>query len=384
MFLVPYFAKIITSPSLLKVTYQPIILPVQLGTIRAAACILNVFPVDPDDHVRVTMPHDFGDPKRVFSTTQCIGGKAMTGLFHFPVGEGDPKKGHFETMIPDNEIKDAFENLARLKSSKTKDVDSIMLHAVLVLYMCAGLKKKEISEAKIKDVNFNNNGHISGIVTNSQEGNGNFVPLTGFSAQALKEYLDYLRSSGNHNLSPNSPLFPNYEGDSGQRQISRHLEKVPPFKMGDFLQGWNLDELSEFGMADHYQNEIKSGKTENQAIQNTASQYRVAQKTVTDNLNQNKKKTLNSFEKLLKHWDELVTKKSDQKEVDAFRDEGVKLIDKMRIKDKDKIKEMFNNSINDFMANLSLSKPPDAINNNPSDFKEALNNFAKAVCLTQR
>lgn len=86
----------------------------------------------------------------------------------------------------------------------------------------------------------------------------------------------------------------------------------------------------------------------------------------------------------MKHWDELVTKKSDQKEVDAFRDEGVKLIDKMRIKDKDKIKEMFNNSINDFMANLSLSKPPDAINNNPSDFKEALNNFAKAVCLTQR
>jgi len=100
-----------------------------------------------------------------------------------------------------------------------------------------------------------------------------------------------------------------------------------------------------------------------------------------DNLNQNKKKTLNSFEKLLKHWDELVTKKnSDQKEVDAFRDEGVKLINKMRIKDKDKIKEMFNNSIDDFMGNLSLSKPPDAINNkNPCDFRDVLKILESAL-----
>ena len=64
-----------------------------------------------------------------------------------------------------------------------------MLHAALVLYMYAGLKKKEISEAKIKDVKFNNNDRISGIVTNSQEGNGNFVFLTGFPAQVLDEYL---------------------------------------------------------------------------------------------------------------------------------------------------------------------------------------------------
>jgi len=57
-------------------------------------------------------------------------------------------------VILDNEIKDAFENLARLKGSKIKKIDSIMLHAVLVLYMCAGLKKKEITEVKIKDVIF--------------------------------------------------------------------------------------------------------------------------------------------------------------------------------------------------------------------------------------
>ena len=82
----------------------------------------------------------------------------------------------------------------------------------------------------------------------------------------------------------------------------------------------------------------------------------------------------------MKHWDELVTKdNSDQKEVDAFREGGIKLINKMRIKDKDKIKEMFNNSIDDFMANLNLSPPSNAINNNPCDLKEALNNFAKAV-----
>jgi hypothetical protein len=31
------------------------------------------------------------------------------------------------------------------------------------------------------------------------------------------------------------------------------------------------------------------------------------------------------------------------------------------------------------MANLSLSQSPNAINNNPIDFRKALNNFAKAV-----
>ena len=68
--------------------------------------------------------------------------------------------------------------------------------------------------------------------------------------------MDYLRSSGNHNLSPNSPLFPNYEGKSGERQINRHLKKLPPFEMGGISQDWNLDKLPEFGMTDYYQNEI--------------------------------------------------------------------------------------------------------------------------------
>ena len=82
-------------------------------------------------------------------------------------------------MISDHEIKDAFENLARLKSSKTKNVDSIMLHAALVLYICAGLKKKEIADVKIQDVKYGG-GRISGIDPNSQGENTNFVSLTGF------------------------------------------------------------------------------------------------------------------------------------------------------------------------------------------------------------
>jgi hypothetical protein len=58
---------------------------------------------------------------------------ALPKLFMFV--QGIPKKGHFEIIIPNNEIKDAFENLARLKGSKTKKVDSIILHAPLVLHM---------------------------------------------------------------------------------------------------------------------------------------------------------------------------------------------------------------------------------------------------------
>ncbi|MFZ0242692.1 MAG: hypothetical protein WAL90_13690 [Desulfobacterales bacterium] len=279
-------------------------------------------------------------------------------------------------MIPDNEIKGAFENLARLKGSKTKKIDSIMLHAVLVLYMCAGLKKKEISGVKIKDVIYTQ-GRISGIDPNSQGGNDNFVRLTGFPAQVLHEYLVYLRSSGKHKLSPNSPLFPNYEGDSGQKKLSRHLEKIPSYRIGDFTEKWDLNKLMEYGIADHFQNEIKSGKTHDEAIQSTARQYRINERTVVDNLTQNKKQIQDSFEKLLIHWDELTIKKfSEQEEVDAFRKEGIKLINSLQTKDKQKIIEMFNNSIDDCVARQS----PNTKNTDyPNDFREVLKILKRAV-----
>jgi hypothetical protein len=294
--------------------------------------------------------------------------------------EGSTKKGHFEIMIPDNEIKDAFDNLARLKGSKIKKIDSIMLHAVLVLYMYAGLKKKEITKVKIKDIKYTH-GRITGIDPNSQGGTGSVVPLTGFPARVLDEYLGYLKSSGKYNLSPNSPLFPDYAGDNGQRQINRHLKKIPPFKMGDFFEDWDLDALSEFGMADYYKVQIKSGKTENQAIQNTAKQYRVTERTVTDNINQDKKETQASFDELRAHWDQLAVKEfSDQTEVDEFREKGIKLIKKMKIKGKNEIIEMFNSAIDDRMANLRQPQPSNAIENKkPSDLKKALEILAKEM-----
>ena len=290
--------------------------------------------------------------------------------------EGVAKKGHFETVIPDHEIKNAFENLARLKSSKTKNVDSIMLHAALVLYMCAGLKKKEISEVKIHDVKYEA-GRISDIDPYLQGVHYNFVRLKGFPAQVLHEYLDHLRSSGKHKLSPNSPLFPNYEGDSGQKKLSRHLEKIPPFRIGDFTEKWDLNKLMVYGIADHFQNEIKSGKTHDEAIQSTARQYRLNERSVADNLTQNKKQIKDSFEKLLIHWDELIIKKfSDQEEVDAFRKEGITLINSIQTKDKQKIIEMFNNSTNDCVARQS----PNTNNTDyPSDFREVLKILKRAV-----
>ena len=264
-------------------------------------------------------------------------------------------------MIPDHEIKDAFENLTRLKNSKTKKVDTIMLHAAMVLYMCAGLKKKEISEVKIQDVKYEG-GRISDIDSNLQGVHDNFVRLKDFPAQVLHEYLDHLRSSGKYKITPDSPLFPNYEGDSGQKKLSRHLEKIPPFRIGDFTGNWDLNKLMEYGIADHYQTEIKSGKTHDEAIQSTARQYRINERTVVDNLTQNKKQIQDSFEKLLIHWDELIIKKfSDQEEVDAFREEGIKLINSIQTKDKQKIIEMFNNSIDGCMEKLKQSHPPNAI-----------------------
>jgi hypothetical protein len=279
-------------------------------------------------------------------------------------------------VIPDYEIKDAFENLARLKGSKIKKVDSIMLHAAMVLYMCAGLKKKEISEVKIQDVKYEG-GRISGIDPNSQGRNDNFLQLTGFPAQVLHEYLGHLRSSGKYRIVPDSPLFPNYEGDSGQKKLSRHLEKIPPFRIGDFTEKWDFNKLMEYGIADHYKNIIKSGRTHDEAIQSTARQYRFNERSVVDNLTQNKKQIQDSFEKLLKHWDELIIKKfSDQKEVETFREEGIELIKSMRIKGKRKIKEMFNNSIDDCVARQA----PNTKNTDyPNDFREVLKILKRAV-----
>ena len=201
--------------------------------------------------------------------------------------------------------------------------------------------------------------------------------MTGFPAQVLHEYLVYLRSSGKHDPSPNSPLFPNYEGDSGQKKLSRHLEKIPPFRIGDFTEKWDLNKLMEYGIADHYQTEIKSGKIHDEAIQSTAGQYRINERTVVDNLTQNKKQIQDSFEKLLIHWDELIIKKfSDQEEVDAFRKKGIKLINSIQTKDKEKITMMFNDSIDECMAKQS----PNTNNTDyPSDFREVLKILKKAV-----
>jgi hypothetical protein len=133
----------------------------------------------------------------------------------------------------------------------------------------------------------------------------------------------------------------------------------------------------EYGIADHYQTEIKSGKTHDEAIQSTARQYRINERTVVDNLTQNKKQIQDSFEKLLIHWDELIIKKfSDQEEVDAFRKEGIKLINGMRIKGKRKIEEMFNNSIDECVAKQSTNT-----NNTDylGDFREVLKILKRAV-----
>ena len=80
---------------------------------------------------------------------------------------------------------------------------------------------------------------------------------------------------------------------------------------------------------------------------------------------------------LLKHWDELIIKKfSDQEEVDAFRKNGIKLINSIQTKDKQKIREMFNNSIDDCMAKQS----PNTNNTDyPSDFREVLKILKRAV-----
>lgn len=255
-----------------------------------------------------------------------------------------------------------------------------MLHAALVLYMCAGLKKKEISEVKIQDVKYEG-GRISGIDPNLQGVHDNFVRLKGFPAKVLNEYLSYLKSSGKHKITPDSPLFPDYEGDSGQKKLSRHLEKIPQFRIGDFTEKWDLNKLMEYGITDHYQTEIKSGKTHDEAIKSTARQYRLNERSVVDNLTQNKKQIQDSFEKLLIHWDELMIKKfSDQEEVDAFRKNGIKLINSIQTKDKQKIREMFNNSIDECVANLNQSQPPNAIKiKNPYDLEKALKVLAKAV-----
>ena len=58
--------------------------------------IFNVFAIYPDGHVSITMPHDPGNPKGVFATTQSIGCEAVPGLFHFPI----VKTGMFKSWPP--------------------------------------------------------------------------------------------------------------------------------------------------------------------------------------------------------------------------------------------------------------------------------------------
>lgn len=106
-------------------------------------------------------------------------------------------------------------------------IDRTILSQALKMYFW-GIPKKRICELKLQDV------YVSGkIVDKIDLGKGKFSDsLDDQSKTILLSYVTYLQS--NYPIKSDSPLFPNYHGSSGHKNLARHMKQFTNFR--DFHQ----------------------------------------------------------------------------------------------------------------------------------------------------
>lgn len=116
---------------------------------------------------------------------------------------------NFEIKIQDNTGKAA--------------VDKIILTQALKMALL-GVAMKTICELKVKDVY--DQGEI---VDEIDLGNGKVTkPLNQQFKTDLLDYIGYLQSIDHGD--PNSPLFPHYDGESGKKNLARHIKRFTNFR----------------------------------------------------------------------------------------------------------------------------------------------------------
>jgi hypothetical protein len=242
-------------------------------------------------------------------------------------------------MIDNHDIQDAKENLDSIKTRNDTNADEEVLFAALSLYTWAGMKKKEITAAKFKDIVYDGDD-IVGIKTNGND-KKYFIRLFGHPKQVLRQYLHYMSDS--HNRSPDTtpdlPLFPGYDGQSGERKLSRHIKKLGEGNNGlSCTNEWKLSYLRDVGMVDYYNNLIENDFSAEQALQRTAEQFRMTESQTYKRIKGVKYRVPpNNYDKFLAHCFETETLDfTNDRKVKSHEEKGLSLIDKIRCSSDDK------------------------------------------------
>jgi len=233
-------------------------------------------------------------------------------------------------MIDNLDIRGAHENLESIKIRNDTNADEEVLYAALSLFTWAGMKKKEIASARFGDIAYDGDD-IVGINTNGND-NKNFIRLFGHPKQVLIQYLHYMSDSRSPETTPDSPLFPDYDGQSGQRQLSRHIDKLGEGNEGlSCSNEWKLSDLREIGMVDYYNNVIENDFSESQALQGTAKQFRISERQTDKKKRGVKDRVRGNFEKFLGLYDLTATLDyTNDRKVKNHEEKGLRVIDKIK------------------------------------------------------
>jgi hypothetical protein len=167
-----------------------------------------------------------------------------------------------------DEIAEIDDLLQQVQEKKKGKIDGTVLSTLLTLLYKCGLHLNEVGEIRIEDLNYNDNNELRDItITGSTP-----IPIPEEVRGPLQDYLAYLRDKG-YPAIPRSRLFPKY---NDTKKIARHLEK--------FSKKIGVNEIRKVGIKRHWYLMKQQGLRDNAAIQATAYQFRMTERSVDQSI----------------------------------------------------------------------------------------------------
>jgi hypothetical protein len=124
----------------------------------------------------------------------------------------------------DEEVRNILALFDNVEKSEISKIDGQILACALRLVFFAGIEKKEISSIKMSDLQWKDH-RLKSIDPGSLGIKENLIHLPDEASEALHTYLGYLRSNRSEPILSDTPLFPEYAGQSGMKKFDRHLNK---------------------------------------------------------------------------------------------------------------------------------------------------------------
>ena len=235
-------------------------------------------------------------------------------------------------MIDNYDIQDAYESLREIKTRTGNNIDGEVLYAALSLLTWAGMEKKEVVSAKIQDIVYDGD-NIVGINLNS-DNEADLIRLFGHPKRVFTEYLQYLNNNEDYDTNPDSPLFPGYIGESGKQNLYRHMKNLgETYTRWCNQYEWELGFLKEIGRSDYYLKKKESEVSEELALEETATQFRIGNKQVKDSISEKSQNSRRRIREYHCHWDKMYGLRgldfSNEGEIQEYKEEAFRLIKRL-------------------------------------------------------